>query len=148
MPISSARLAAVAAPARRRASSDRAGRRSSYVAVAPVSNLSEGFQIRDVAAGSDFVRLEREALGVNLESKRTGDYFDVTVTNLSGRDRAITLVYSIPVTGQDWKWPANPRRRRDVAVICLIGIPAILPCRRPSRGYGRIPSRHQVTPGT
>ena len=49
------------------------------VAVSPASNLIEGFQIRDVAAGSDFVRIEREALGVNLESKRSGDAFDVTL---------------------------------------------------------------------
>ena len=57
-------------------------------AVASVSNLVEGFQIRDVAAGSDFLRIKREVLGVNLASKRTGDYFDVTLTDLSGRDRA------------------------------------------------------------
>ncbi len=85
------------------------------VAVAPISDLIEGFQIRDVAAGSDFVRIEREALGVNLESKRTGDYFDATLTDMSGRDRAITLVYSIPVTGKGWKWLANPRRSETAA---------------------------------
>jgi hypothetical protein len=79
------------------------------VAVAPVSNLIEGFQIRDVAAGSDFVRIEREALGVILESKRTADDFDITLTDTSGKDRAITLVYSIPATGDGWHWLANPR---------------------------------------
>ncbi len=84
------------------------------VAVAPVSNLIEGFQIRDVAAGSDFVRIEREALGVVLESKRTADDFDITLTDKSGKDRAITLVYSIPVTGNGWKWLANPRHSQTV----------------------------------
>jgi hypothetical protein len=79
------------------------------VAVSPVSNLIEGFQIRDVAAGSDFVRIERKALGVALESKRNGDSFDVTLNDTSGKDRAITLVYSIPVPGVGWKWLANPR---------------------------------------
>ena len=79
------------------------------VPVSPVSNLTEGFQIRDVAAGSDFVRIEREALGVNLESKRNGDSFDVTLTDTTGKDRAITLVYSIPVSGDGWKWLADPR---------------------------------------
>jgi hypothetical protein len=79
------------------------------VAVSPASNLVEGFQIRDVAAGSDFVHIEREALGVNLESKRSGDAFDVTLTDMGGKDRAITLVYSIPVSGDDWKWLADPR---------------------------------------
>jgi hypothetical protein len=80
------------------------------VVVSPVSNLIEGFQIRDVAAGSDFVRLKREALGVNLESKRTGDAFDVILTDTRGKDRAITLVYAIPVSGDGWKWLANPRQ--------------------------------------
>jgi hypothetical protein len=80
------------------------------VPVSPVSNPVEGFQIRDVAAGSDFVRIEHEALGVKLDSKRTADFFDVILTDTSGKDRAITLVYSIPVTGEGWKWLANPRK--------------------------------------
>jgi hypothetical protein len=79
------------------------------VPVSSVSNLVEGFQIRDVAAGSDFVRIEREALGVKMESKRDGDLFDVTLTTTTGKDRALTLVYSIPVAGAGWKWLANPR---------------------------------------
>ncbi|MGA2750230.1 MAG: hypothetical protein ABSG59_15760 [Verrucomicrobiota bacterium] len=85
------------------------------VPVSPASNLNEKFQIRDVAAGSDFVRIEREALGVNLESKRSGDSFDVTLTDTTGKDRAITLVYSIPVTGGGWKWLANPRHSETAA---------------------------------
>ena len=85
------------------------------VPVSPVSNLMEGFQIRDAAAGSDFVRLAREALGVNLESRRNGGYFDVTLTETRGMDRAVTLVYSIPVTGDGWKWLANPRHGETAA---------------------------------
>jgi hypothetical protein len=85
------------------------------VPVSPVSNLMEGFQIRDVAAGSDFVHIEREALGVNLESKRSGDAFDVALTDTRGKDRAITLVYSIPVTGEGWKWLADPRHSERAA---------------------------------
>jgi hypothetical protein len=79
------------------------------VPVSPVSNLAEGFQIRDVEAGSDFVRIARQALGVTLDSKRSGDDFGVTLTDTQGKDRAITLVYSIPVSGDGWKWLANPR---------------------------------------
>jgi hypothetical protein len=79
------------------------------VAASPVSNLIEGFQIRDVAAGSDFVRIRREALGLTLESKRSGDFFDVALTDARGKDRAITLVYSIPVSADGWKWLAHPR---------------------------------------
>jgi hypothetical protein len=82
--------------------------------VVAISNLTEGFQIRDIAAKSDFVRIERQALGVELESQRTGDLFDVTVRDLTGNDRAVTLVYSRIVSGGDWKWLANPRRSEAV----------------------------------
>ena len=32
---------------------------------------AEGFQVRDVAAGSDFVRIAKEALGLRLEVSQT-----------------------------------------------------------------------------
>lgn len=61
----------------------------------------EGFQVRDVAAGSDFVGIEREALGLKLDRKKTDQggatFFDATLTDTSGKDRAITLVYALPV---------------------------------------------------
>jgi hypothetical protein len=41
------------------------------VAVQLQGPACEGFQLRDVAAGSDFVQIEREALGLNLETKRS-----------------------------------------------------------------------------
>ena len=72
------------------------------VAVSPASNLVEGFQIRDVAAGSDFVHIERKALGVNLESKRSGDAFDVTLTDTGGRTARspwFILIPSAAMTG-------------------------------------------------
>jgi hypothetical protein len=74
-----------------------------------VSDAAEGFQIRDVAAGSDFVRIQQVALGLKLESKREGDSFDVTLTDMEGKDRAVTLIYSIPIVGDHWRWLANPR---------------------------------------
>jgi hypothetical protein len=60
-----------------------------------------GFQVRDVAAGSDFVRIQKEALGLRLECRQTregtAEFFDVTLTDTTGKDRAITLVYAVPV---------------------------------------------------
>ncbi len=84
------------------------------VPVLPPANPREGFQIRDVAAGSDFVRIEHEALGIKLESKCGGDFFDVTMTDTTEKDRAVTLIYAVPVTGDGWKWLANPRRSEAI----------------------------------
>ncbi len=88
------------------------------VAVVPQKPPREGFQVRDVAAGSDFVRIDREALGLKLDwktSARAGvTSFDVTVSDTTGKDRAITLVYAAAVEPQQLRWLHDPRR--DVPV--------------------------------
>ncbi|MHC4165358.1 MAG: hypothetical protein ACYSWQ_00170 [Planctomycetota bacterium] len=80
----------------------------------------EGFQVRDVAAKSDFVRLERRALGLEFKHRREqgGDatFIDVTISDTTGKDRAITLIYAIPVSAEDCRWLQDPRRSRDVEV--------------------------------
>jgi hypothetical protein len=78
--------------------------------VTPAENFSEGFQLRDAATGSDFVRIAQAALGIDFTSKWEGDFCEVTVNDTTGKDRAMTLVYSIPVNGNGWRWLANPRR--------------------------------------
>lgn len=79
---------------------------------------TEGFQVRDVAAGSDFFRLETEALGLKIEAHRTerqGAVFqDVTLTDTSGRDRAITLLYAVPVAPEGLRWCRDPRHTEAV----------------------------------
>ncbi len=61
----------------------------------------EGFQVRDVAAGSDFVAIRRQALGLRLEwtqsQEGAGRLLDVTLRDTTGKDRAVTLVYAVPV---------------------------------------------------
>ena len=74
------------------------------VKIAPAA----GFQVRDVAAGSDFVRLDREALGLTLETRRRGGFIEATLRNLTGKDRAVTLIYSVPISGEGWRWLAGP----------------------------------------
>jgi hypothetical protein len=83
----------------------------------PVSlpdSQAEGFQVRDVAADSDFVRFERSAMGLELgcNEEKTGKatFFDVTVSDTTGKDRAVTLVYSIPVPAENSLWLQDPRR--------------------------------------
>jgi len=80
------------------------------VPVLPQAPPVEGFQIRDVAAGSDFVHLDREALGLKLAAQRSGNFVEATLTNTTGKDRAVTLIYALPVAGDGWRWLAGPRR--------------------------------------
>ncbi|MCR4413829.1 MAG: hypothetical protein NUV77_15525 [Thermoguttaceae bacterium] len=79
----------------------------------------EGFQVRDVAAGGDFVRIEKQALGLEMQCRSTeqgGDrFFDVTLTDTSGKDRAVTLVYAVPVAHASSLWLDDPRRATPVA---------------------------------
>lgn len=84
------------------------------VPVVPRAQPAVGFQLRDVAAGSDFVRLTREALGVTLKTQQEvrggATYIDATLTDTTGKDRAVTLVYALPVGGPGVRWLADPRR--------------------------------------
>jgi hypothetical protein len=74
----------------------------------------EGFEVRDVKAGSDFVGIEREALGLELEvqSERhnNADFYDVTLSDTTGKDRAVTLIYTVAVAADDCRWLEDPRR--------------------------------------
>jgi len=63
------------------------------VPVAPVK-AAEGFCARETG---DFITCD--ALGLRLETKRDGSFIDATVTDMTGKDRAITLVYTLPASG-------------------------------------------------
>ncbi len=56
----------------------------------------EGFLIRDVAQNSGFTAIGTEAMGVRLTAKSTRSagvtFYDVTLQELTGQDRALTLV--------------------------------------------------------
>jgi hypothetical protein len=74
----------------------------------------EGFQIRDVAAGSGFARIDRRAMGLELDWQRTeqGDaqFMDATLRDTTGRDRAVTLLYAVPVRSDAIRWLHDPRQ--------------------------------------
>jgi hypothetical protein len=84
------------------------------VAVSLTGSVKEGFQVRDVAAENDFVWLERRALGLKLDCRRqqSGDvtFFEVTISDTTGKDRAVTLIYAIPLPGKNCRWLHDPRR--------------------------------------
>lgn len=75
----------------------------------------EGFLVRDVGANSDFVRIDHEALGLRIQTETShaqdATFFDVTLTDRTGRDRAITLLYALPVRADGLEWLESPRRR-------------------------------------
>lgn len=88
------------------------------VPVIPAAEPVAGFQVRDVAADSDYVRIAPTALQLQLQCEQTkqanADFFDVTLTDTSGKDRAVTLVYSIPVPAQGTQWLSDPRHAEPV----------------------------------
>ncbi len=98
--------------------------------VVPRGPAREGFQLRDVAAGSDFVyfsgpdelgpdgTLVHEALGIELREwdtrltrqKYRTEETVATLTELTRKDRAVTLVFAMPIEGEPLRWLADPRR--------------------------------------
>jgi len=73
----------------------------------------EGFQVRDVAAGSDYVHLDSAALGLNLTwtsaARNNITTIDATVSNQAGGDRSITLLYTVPASAENLRWLHDPR---------------------------------------
>ena len=85
------------------------------VAVILRGGAAEGFSVRDVAGDSDFVGFEDgKALGLKLEVEKAEQggvrFFKGKLTDTTGKDRAVTLVYTVPVSGQGLRWLANPRQ--------------------------------------
>ncbi len=79
----------------------------------------EGFHVRDVAADSDFLRLEGQALGLKLQCTTTerggATWFDVTLSDTLGKDRAVTLVYAVPVEAAGLRWLQDARHSKTIA---------------------------------
>lgn len=88
------------------------------VAVTPERSPNEGFQVRDVAAGTDFVALNGAALDLKLDCRTTdadgAAFFDVTLTDTSGKDRAVTLVYAVHAARAGGRWLQDPRQTMEV----------------------------------
>ena len=74
----------------------------------------EGFQVRDAAANSDFIQFDQPAFGLEIDchKQQTGNatFYDVTISETTGEDRAITLLYAIPVEPSKCRWLQDPRR--------------------------------------
>ena len=84
------------------------------LAVVPRGPAVEGFQVRDVAAGGDFVHIRHGALGLRLDAQQAGAFTDVTLTDTTGGDRAVTLLYCVPVAPEGLRWLEDARRSEPV----------------------------------
>jgi hypothetical protein len=83
-----------------------------------------GFMARDVQGNSDFFGFEAgecRDLGLRIEAevttlKHPGSHFLVRgkLTDLQGKDRAVTLVFALPVDAQGWQWGEDIRRSRTI----------------------------------
>ena len=80
-----------------------------------------GFLVRDVKANSDFYRFEAgecRELGLKLQCRFTGgaDHIAVegSVSDTRGTDRAVTLVFALPVDAAGWRWGDDIRQSRVI----------------------------------
>lgn len=81
-----------------------------------------GFLIRDAASHRGFMSIENGGCAENVrieavESRLGSDasLFDVVVSDLSGQDRAITLVYAVPIGGEaPIVWHNDPRTSHEL----------------------------------
>ncbi len=88
------------------------------VSVVPTGQASDGFQVRDVADDSDFVGITQQALGLKLNWTKTeqagATIYDAELTDTTGRDRAVTLVYAVPLPPESLRWLHDPRVSQPV----------------------------------
>ncbi len=85
------------------------------VPVTPVLAPREGFQVRDAATDSDFFRPKGgKVLGLRIRCRQTKAkgvrFLDVTLREETGKDRAVTLVYALPVRAKRVTWFQGPGR--------------------------------------
>jgi hypothetical protein len=82
-----------------------------------LSQAPSGFLVRDAAADSDvyaFHEGQCPELGVKLQTTWKAEGNNIVaegrVTDLSGKDRAITLVFALPLEAGGWQWGDDVRR--------------------------------------
>src|SRR6185436_9420634 len=83
---------------------------------------SGGFLVRDVATDSDFFNFTNSAcpeLGLKISGQMAGNSNHIAiegrVSDITGKNRAITLVFALPVTAEGWNWGDDIRRSRAIS---------------------------------
>lgn len=85
------------------------------------ADTPSGFLARDVSAGSDVYGFRRGAcpeLGLKLQAELTAKANHIAVSgrlsDMTGRDRAVTLVFALPLDARGWQWGEDIRRSRVI----------------------------------
>lgn len=80
-----------------------------------------GFLIRDVAANSDFYGFESgkcQELGLKLKAQFRGQADHIVVegrlSDTRGKDRAVTLLFALPLDALGWRWGDDIRHSRRI----------------------------------
>jgi hypothetical protein len=80
-----------------------------------------GFLVRDAAANSDVYGFHDEQcpeLGLKLrtiwKAERNHLVAEGRISDLSGKDRAITLLFALPIDAAGWRWGDDVRRSRTI----------------------------------
>ena len=86
-----------------------------------VAKTASGFLARDVAAGSDFCTFTGEAcpeLNLSLQARLVAQKDHIViqgrVADTTRRDRAIQLLFALPVDATGWRWGDDIRRSRVI----------------------------------
>ncbi len=86
-----------------------------------LADAPSGFLARDAAADSDFFPFESgrcAALNLELDAAFRGDGDCISVRgalrDLTGRDRAVTLTFILPVDASQWRWHDDVRSARGI----------------------------------
>jgi len=85
------------------------------------SGVPSGFMARDVAADSDWYGFEDgacEELSLRLQAtasaKQAHIEFEGRVLDTTGKDRAITLMFALPIDAHGWRWGQSIRATREI----------------------------------
>ncbi len=99
------------------------------------SEAPSGFLLRDVAANSDVYAFrdgQCPELGLKLQStwKAERDHLVVEgrISDLTGKDRAVTLLFALPLEASGWKWGDDVHRSRLVEGRGEFANPVLIGC--------------------
>lgn len=81
-----------------------------------VEKKARGFRVRDAAVDTDFVSFDKGgAVGLSLTTKTSQNkgktFIEGKLIDTTGMDRAVTLLYTLPIEGNGWEWLADTRRK-------------------------------------